>query len=172
MASSHTNSTGIMSCRSPRCWADTTLESIGGESTKSYINGLSIQKIRKIPKSSLNTHSSQNQTYLWGNAWGSSAKLRIFFPCESQRLHTTRSSLKTPTSTHQTILMWKNQSIPLAVNYDSQNAWILSWMLYYTVSTSYYLQTVHAGKFPPLKPGTQEAGDCRKVAHAHLHLVK
>ena len=23
-----------------------------------------------------------------------------------------------------------------------------------------------------LKPGTKEEGDCRKVAHAHLHLVK
>ena len=27
--------------------------------------------------------------------------------------------------------------------------------LHYTVSASFSLQTVHAGKFPPLKPGTQ-----------------
>lgn len=37
--------------------------------------------------------------------------------------------------------------------------------LHYTVSASFSLQTVHAGKFPPLK-----AGNCRKVAHAHLHI--
>lgn len=41
--------------------------------------------------------------------------------------------------------------------------------LHYTVSASFSLQTVHAGKFPPLKEGLK-AGNCRKVAHAHLHI--
>ena len=41
--------------------------------------------------------------------------------------------------------------------------------LHYTVSASFSLQTVHSGKFPPLKAGLK-AGNCRKVAHAHLHI--
>ena len=41
--------------------------------------------------------------------------------------------------------------------------------LHYTVRASFSLQTVHAGKSPPLKPGTQ-GRELQKGAHAHLHI--